>query len=120
MSAEQPRSDDRLRQRDAVWRRLVESEQHLAEADEAARLAHGSLAEQEIAVWLEEQRQLDEDAAGWFARWRLHRDQRARLRRARAAQARAEDEHDEADAEHKLAVRRRNEAQNELRLFDAP
>lgn len=120
MSAEQPRSHDRLRQRDAAWRRVVASEQHLAEADEAARLAHGSLAEMEFAVWVEEQRQLGEDAAGWLAQRRLRRDQRARLRRARAAQARAEDAHDEADAEFKLALRHRDEAQNELRLFDAP
>jgi hypothetical protein len=119
VSAEQPRSDDRLRQRDDVWRRFVAAEQQLAAADEAARIAHGFQAEMEIAVWMEEQRQSHECAHGWLARLRLLQDQRGRLRRVTADRVRSEHEHEQADADFKLAVRRRNEAENELRLFDS-
>ncbi|GAA0294034.1 hypothetical protein GCM10009528_08690 [Kineococcus aurantiacus] len=103
-----------------MWRRFVTAGQELAVADETARTAHGSLAEQEIAVWVEEQRQLHERAEGWLAGRRLRRDQRARLRRLHAARERAEREHALAEERLALAVRHRDEAENELRLLDAP
>ncbi|WP_432543823.1 hypothetical protein [Kineococcus sp. SYSU DK002] len=119
MSTEPSRSGDRLRQRDDAWRRLAAAERDLATADGRARLAHGSLAEAEFVVWAEEQRQLSEHADRWWARLRLRHDQRRRLRRVTAERVRREHAHEAATADLRRAVQRRDEAEHELRSFDA-